>query len=317
MSNVLNPLISVIVPLYNKEPFVERCLDSVLSQTYGDFELLVIDDGSTDGSRKRVLEREDPRIRLIAKPNGGVSSARNLGMREAKGEYVAFLDADDAWYAGHLEVLVQGADRYPDAAILSNTLVYHWSQYEVPESEAPDLSAVSWQEEHYLHSLSQGKFPIHIGSILFRHALLKEKKIIFCESMRLAEDVNFMLRLSRLGHCMLSDYVGLVYHQDDQQSAMKQSESLPARVPHYFEGMDEVSWSEEERGYIRKFLLREYLKKAYQNRHLPLRREEISTQVGGGKTRTWRWGVLPYLLIRYLPEAIFWTYRRLKPSDSF
>lgn len=103
----MNPLISVIIPVYNAEPFLPACLDSVLHQDYPSFEILVIDDGSTDGSAA-VIDRyaaRDPRIVALHQSNAGVSAARNRGLDEARGEYVAFVDADDRvtpTYLSHL-----------------------------------------------------------------------------------------------------------------------------------------------------------------------------------------------------------------------
>ena len=88
---------SVIVPLYNKAPYVQRALDSVLAQTFRDFELIVVDDGSTDGGSEIVARCSDPRVRVVRQTNAGPGAARNRGLREAQGEFVAFLDADDEW----------------------------------------------------------------------------------------------------------------------------------------------------------------------------------------------------------------------------
>lgn len=105
------PGISVIVPLYQAERFVEQCVESVRQQTYTDWELLLIDDGSTDAT-PALCDRlaEDPRIRVFHKPNGGVSSARNLGLQEAAGKYIAFLDADDRFVPETLETMWQLLD---------------------------------------------------------------------------------------------------------------------------------------------------------------------------------------------------------------
>ena len=89
--------ISVIIPVYNAEKYISDCLESVVRQTYKNLEILLIDDGSKDGSAGICQEwcKKDARIRLLQKENGGVSSARNLGLQEASGEYVTFVDADD------------------------------------------------------------------------------------------------------------------------------------------------------------------------------------------------------------------------------
>ena len=90
------PLVSVILPVYNREPWVARAIESVLAQSYRDFELIVVDDGSTDGTRA-VLERYHDRIVLLEQPHGGAYVARNLALRHARSELVAFIDSDDVW----------------------------------------------------------------------------------------------------------------------------------------------------------------------------------------------------------------------------
>ena len=91
----MNELISVIVPIYNIKEYLERCIDSILAQTYQNIEVLMVDDGSTDGTSELVDEiaLKDSRIRVFHKENGGSSSARNLAMREAKGQYFSFIDS--------------------------------------------------------------------------------------------------------------------------------------------------------------------------------------------------------------------------------
>lgn len=101
------PFFSVVIPLYNKEKNIERTINSVLSQTFSDYEIIVVDDGSTDRSAEIVASYDDPRIRLIMKENGGVSSARNRGVLEAKGAYIVFLDADDSWEEIHLSEIAK------------------------------------------------------------------------------------------------------------------------------------------------------------------------------------------------------------------
>ena len=92
-----NPLITVIVPVYNILEYLPRCVHSITGQTYRNLEILLVDDGSTDGTGELCdrLGEEDPRIRVFHKENGGSSTARNLALQHAKGEYVGFVDSDD------------------------------------------------------------------------------------------------------------------------------------------------------------------------------------------------------------------------------
>lgn len=102
------PLVSVIVPIYNVERYVEKCVDSILAQTYSNLEILLVNDGSTDGSRQKITQYErESRCRILDKPNGGLSSARNAGLDNATGEYVYFVDSDDYIVPDAVESLVQ------------------------------------------------------------------------------------------------------------------------------------------------------------------------------------------------------------------
>ena len=116
-------LFSVIIPLYNKRHYVRRAVDSVLEQTITDIELIVVDDGSTDGSAEELLDILDARLKIIKQENQGEGPARNTGMRVSSGQLLAFLDADDAWLPCHLNELFLLYDRYPNAGLLSTTYV--------------------------------------------------------------------------------------------------------------------------------------------------------------------------------------------------
>lgn len=98
---------SVVIPTYNRAHLLERSVSSVLNQTHGDIELIIVDDGSTDQTKARVREFQDGRIKYLYKENGGVSSARNMGIKHVSGEYVGFLDSDDAWPENYLAVMVK------------------------------------------------------------------------------------------------------------------------------------------------------------------------------------------------------------------
>lgn len=106
---------SIIIPLYNKELYIERSISSVLNQTFKNFELIVVDDGSTDNGPNIVKNILDKRIYLIQQENKGVSSARNKGIDASKYEFIAFLDADDEWKPEFLETILKLVNKYPDA----------------------------------------------------------------------------------------------------------------------------------------------------------------------------------------------------------
>ena len=129
------PKISVIVPLYNKAGYIDRCLDSILGQSFPDFELIVVNDGSTDGSEAIVERRRDARLRLVSQANAGPGAARNHGARLAESPLVAFLDGDDAWSEDYLKESVGWMDHVaPDVASLT------WGMRVYPRGESTERS---------------------------------------------------------------------------------------------------------------------------------------------------------------------------------
>lgn len=116
-------MLSIIIPLYNKELSVKSTIQSVLDQTYQEFEIVVVNDGSTDNSIKVVEQFKDSRIRLIHQENRGVSAARNKGIKKAKFEWICFLDADDLWFEYHLETLKRMIAYYPKELVFTTSFV--------------------------------------------------------------------------------------------------------------------------------------------------------------------------------------------------
>ncbi|WP_308990859.1 glycosyltransferase family 2 protein [Mariniflexile litorale] len=130
------PYFSVIIPLYNKENYVNKTLQSILSQTFTDFEIIIINDGSTDNSIEEVKKTNDPRIKLYNQTNQGLSGARNSGIKKATANYIAFIDADDFWLPHHLEQLHNLINNYPDKGlyctgytIQKSTSVFHRAHF--------------------------------------------------------------------------------------------------------------------------------------------------------------------------------------------
>ncbi len=116
----MNPEVSVVIPLYNKGLYIARALNSVLAQTFQDFEVILVDDGSTDDGAEVIGGVDDPRIQLIQQENLGVSAARNRGIEAARAELVAFLDADDEWLPCFLSKIIDLSDKYPERRGLCN-----------------------------------------------------------------------------------------------------------------------------------------------------------------------------------------------------
>lgn len=120
-SSLRTPSFSVVIPLYNKQSFVRRTLRSVLGQEYGSFEVIIVDDSSTDGSGETIADLLGGNVRMVRQPNAGPSAARNHGCRIAGGEWIAFIDADDLWTPGHLGALSRIVAAQPEAQVVATT----------------------------------------------------------------------------------------------------------------------------------------------------------------------------------------------------
>ncbi|MGG5570943.1 glycosyltransferase family 2 protein [Myroides odoratimimus] len=132
-------MFSVVIPLYNKELSVKSTIQSVLNQSFQEFEVVVVNDGSSDESVKKVKEINDKRIRIIDKLNGGVSSARNMGITEAYYDWIALLDADDLWEENHLETVKKAIEKFDSSFVFTtsirfsdNTLLFQHKREENP-----------------------------------------------------------------------------------------------------------------------------------------------------------------------------------------
>lgn len=138
------PKVSVIIPAYNAITYLPETLENLLNQTYDDFEAIVINDGSTDGTFEWVSQIKDARVRSISQANQGLAGARNTGINNAKGEYIAFIDADDLWEPSKLEKQVKILDEHPQVG-----LVYTWVAY-INEKSEPTGRVFQNQAEGYV-----------------------------------------------------------------------------------------------------------------------------------------------------------------------
>ena len=189
--------ISVVMPLYNKEAEVERALRSIIEQSLTPGEIIVVDDGSTDGSRaiveRIIAENPEAGIRLITQQNSGVSAARNRGIAEAKGEYIALLDADDAWLTGYLAEVCRLMEYYPDADAYSTAFDIVSGTKHVAASTPTTEGYIDIAEEALQH-----RYPIIPSTAtLRREAVLRAGG--FPEGMRIGEDQWLWVKMVQQG----------------------------------------------------------------------------------------------------------------------
>lgn len=169
------PKISVIVPVYNTEQYLPRCIDSILSQTFTDFELLLIDDGSKDNSGKICDEyaAKDSRIRVFHKENGGVSSARNMGLNNAQGEWITFVDSDDYLIEHSGFNLLARTDIEADLIVYS----FLWNN-----------ELVRCPSSNHFEEIFFSYHSIVIWSKIYKRSIIQQNRLYFNEMIHLGED---------------------------------------------------------------------------------------------------------------------------------
>lgn len=204
-------LISVIVPVYNSEQTLNRCIDSILCQTYRNFELLLIDDGSNDRSGEICDEyaRKDSRVKVFHKENGGVSSARNVGLDNAKGEWITFCDSDDyvskEWLCNML--------RYDTGCDLVVQGFSTPMEYEPPNSEINHFCVYSGPIKDGLILLLQRHILGYLWVKLFKSSIIRNHHIKFDKNIFLQEDELFILSYAKYCNSMTAiEKIGYFYN---------------------------------------------------------------------------------------------------------
>ena len=185
------PAVSVVIPAYNAAWCVRKAIDSVLAQDFRDFELIVVDDGSTDDTAA-VLSAYGNAIRIVHQINGGLSNARNTGIRESRGEFVAFLDADDWWLPGKLGRQVELMRNRPDLGFSSTT-----ARVEDPDGKLVNVWACAqWQGSFLVHLFGSNADVAGSGSAVVARRELFQRAGYFDESLRSLEDIDMWMRLA-------------------------------------------------------------------------------------------------------------------------
>lgn len=189
------PFFSVIVPLYNKEKHIKETIQSVLDQSYQGFEILVVDDGSTDHSVAVVESISDSRIKLLKQENAGVSAARNKGIKESRTEYLAFLDGDDIWMSNHLEIIYNMIVKFPHAGMYSTA-------YELKQNDLIKKLRFTYLPTEnfegiipdYFKTLFTGDNPTCSSVVVIKNEIFKEIGK-FPIGVRMGEDLDTWIRI--------------------------------------------------------------------------------------------------------------------------
>lgn len=219
------PQVSIIVPVYNKSKYLYQTLKSIKNQTYSDYEVIIVNDGSTDNSREIILsfQKNDNRIRLFDIPNGGVSNARNYGLTKARGEWIQFLDGDDIIVDDYLESVISETNRDRRIELVFSDFSMINSNNEIVHQIKSNISGiVNAQEicEFYMKFQDNNGFFGFISNKLFKRSLLRSFSPWFDSSIKLAEDLDFYSRLyTHVSYAYFSSCSSFFYLQTDENYA--------------------------------------------------------------------------------------------------
>lgn len=187
------PLVSVIIPTFNRAKYIKRAIESVFGQTYKNVEIIVVDDGSTDGTVKIIRSFEDPRINYIYQENKGRSVARNTGIKFSKGKYIALLDSDDIWFdPKKLEKQSSFLEDNPEYAIVGGGVII------ISDDERELFRCYEPETDYEIRRTFLFKCPLVSSSILLKKREV-EKIGFYREDIRFIEDWELLMRLGKVG----------------------------------------------------------------------------------------------------------------------
>lgn len=224
----MTPLISIVIPLYNKEKHIKKTIFSVLNQTFNDFEIIIINDGSTDNSLKVLDVIKDERLKIFSTINQGVSKARNFGISKAKGKFIAFLDADDIWFKHHLEDLKKLQEQFPNCGLYCKAYLKKEGNLNTPSRYNFISNNTSWKgivKDYFKAST--------VNSIAWTSAVMIPKKILedykgFDEKITLGagEDTDLWIRIALNYKVAFSNKVSAIHILDSDNRISNSNTNL-------------------------------------------------------------------------------------------
>ena len=239
-------MFSVVIPLYNKELSIQRTIQSVLAQTYQNFEIIVVDDGSTDSSAEQVKKIRDSRIKLIQQKNQGVSAARNLGIKAAKYEWIALLDGDDTWRPIHLQEVIDMMDIFPQKKVYATS--YELSNNEKVFRHTPS-SNIYIVDRYFKQAIKEY---IIWTSIVVIHKECFENIGYFNPLFNRGEDIEMWDRLGKNYEIVKSQKITATYRINAENRSFETSKYDITKSSIYYIDFSQVKSPDEEEYYVKK-----------------------------------------------------------------
>lgn len=226
------PSISIIIPLYNKGPYIARALNSILGQTFKDIEVIVVDGGSTDNGLDIVRRFDDPRIKCIRQTGKGVSQARNQGVEMAQANMIAFLDADDEWTSLYLETILRLIKKYPEAGIYTTAFNTCMPEGIIQGNDYKHIPKPPWEGllPNYFISAALGYPPVQTSATVIPKSIFHEAGG-FPIGYWFGEDHDLFGKIALKYPIAFSWELGGIYHWDASNRACDRIRSLDYEEP--------------------------------------------------------------------------------------
>ncbi|MDD2523563.1 MAG: glycosyltransferase family 2 protein [Endomicrobiaceae bacterium] len=211
------PFFSIIIPLYNKENYIIRTITSVLNQTFQDFEIIIINDGSTDNSLQIAKKIIDPRIKIFNQKNLGVNNARNAGIKKSKGLFIAFLDSDDAFTPTFLETIYNLTINHKNFSFFATAFKRVYKDNSRIDTKY-GTKKVCIVKDFLTQIAKTGKFFIHISSVVVKRTVFDDVGYFFSRSPKhhsgitIVDDLDLWIRISWKYNLVYSNLIGCIYY---------------------------------------------------------------------------------------------------------
>ena len=298
--NLKAPLISIVLLLDKDISSLSRALLSILNQTFQNIEIVVISNSSNNKSEIVSKEFDDKRIKHFTIQNQEKAYNKNYGISKTSGEYIAFMQANDEWRENHLEVLLKGFNLCEDVVLVCDDIVEVFDEKEnISKEENPLECKINYNIiPNYLQILEMELFTLSLSSVLIKSDIIKNYNLLFQKEAIPAEDINYLIMLNSYGKFVYCDYLGGYTHKNNIN---KKSNELKL-LADYFYKIDISLYNSKELSFVKKFIKKEYLKLAFENRGKAFEKEEFILNYHGlslGFVSS-----LLYIFIRFSPKFL-------------
>ena len=296
-------MISVVIPLYNKEKQIQKTMNTILSQSYQNFEIVIVNDGSTDSSVQQVQAIKDKRIHLFHQKNAGVSAARNTGIREAKGEFIAFLDADDEWKSDYLQKLIELTDRYPQADIFGSNYCFKNPQGKITPTI---LRRIQSKEEsfilnNYFEIASYSHPPLCSSAIMVRRSAINSIGG-FPLGIKSGEDLLTWARLAVRYKIAYSIEPNAIFNVEGYNLKDK-PKRVPAKIDLVGHELTKLYKETKFKG-LRKYISHWHKMRASVYMRLNLRKESLAETCKALYYNPFNYKLYAYIILNFIPSRL-------------